>query len=134
MTGVLKKTPSNGQSGGNGLKANPSNGSAAKPKPSASRYFFDVVNNSLSRSRVLPVKRTRSSQEENEGSAGHGSPAACGEEDHPHSEGGGGCSEGNHHESSNSARSNAEKEGAAEDGGEYDSDTNGNGKYLVGVT
>jgi hypothetical protein len=88
---------------------------------------FYVLNEPLSRTRVHPAKRTRSSQEENEGSAGHDS-LAGGEED-PHLEGSEGI-----HESSNSARSNAEKEGAVEDGADYDSDTNGNGKYLVGVT
>ena len=39
VTGVIKRTPSGGQNGGNGLKTNPSNGSAAKPKPNVSRYF-----------------------------------------------------------------------------------------------
>jgi hypothetical protein len=86
-------------------------------------YLID----NLSRYRVHPNKRPRPSQEENEGSAGHGS-LPDGEEDRP--------SEGTevNHESSNSARSNAEKEGAPEDGCDYESDTNGNGKYLAGVT
>lgn len=40
VSGVIKRTPIGGQNGGNGLKTNPQNGSAAKPKPSVSRYFL----------------------------------------------------------------------------------------------
>ena len=110
------------------MDSRPTRPTALPPSQSLmSRGTSDVLIDPLSRSRQPPYKRPRSSQGENEGSAGHGSQPG-GEEDRP-SEG----SEGNH-ESSNSGRSNAEKEGAPEDGGDYDSDTNGNGKYLVGVT
>jgi hypothetical protein len=108
-----------------GMDSRPTPQTALLPNQSlVSQGTFNVLNWPLSRSRVPPSKRP---QEENEGSAGHGS-LPGGEEYRP-SEG----TEGNH-ESSNSARSNGENEGAPEDGGDYDSDTNGNGKYLVGVT
>lgn len=57
-----------------GMDSRPTPPTALRPSQSLmARGTFDVLIDLLSRSRQPPYKRPRSSQGENEGSAGHGS-------------------------------------------------------------